>query len=229
VRWSADVAVGDWIAARLSGWGVVGGTVPRGYACYVRIFHPGMLGRLPLESLAAVAPLLAAHTTAPADTTVGIWYGWADLRPGPAALMISATGPDAPALRAANEESFRAEIAASVDPQVAVAAENGPRLALPDREYVLLSADVREFADPGWAHTGGIGWHGSFAGPTPNILWPADRSWFLATEIDFDSTIIGGSRELIDGILSNSRLEAAEVTEETDLSWTGDRINPGYT
>ncbi|HEY5319256.1 MAG TPA: hypothetical protein VIJ76_00115, partial [Galbitalea sp.] len=40
MRWSADIAAGDWIAARLSGWGCVGGTVPRGYERYARIFHP---------------------------------------------------------------------------------------------------------------------------------------------------------------------------------------------
>jgi hypothetical protein len=186
-----------------------------------------MLGRLPLESLAALAPLLAAHTTTPADTTAGIWYGWADLRPGSAANLVSASGSDAAAVRDA-EDALHAEREASVDPEVAAAADRGPRLVLPGREYVLLRADVREFADPGWVQTAGIGWHSGFTGPTPNILWPLDRSWFLATEIDFDSTIVGGARDLVGDILSNPQLEAAEVTEDTDLSSAGDRINPGF-
>ena len=186
-----------------------------------------MLGRLPLESLAVLAPLLAAHTTTPADVTVGIWGGWADLHPGSAAVLISARGTDAAAVRDA-EEAFRLEVEVSVDPQVAAAAVDGPRLALPGREYVLLSADAREFVDPEWTRTAGIGWHGGFRGPTPNILWPADRSWFLATEIDFDSTVVGGSHELVGDILSNPQLEVAEVTEDTDLSSMGDRINPGF-
>lgn len=283
VRWSADVAVGDWLVACLSGWGVVGSTVPRGYECYARVFHPVCadkvvgtpatrehrvlrwadvaaargtrmhpaaqwgaiagkeygtvelpdgwsadvpgIGRLALEQLAQLAPLLAARTTTPADVTVGIWAGWADLRPGSGAVLFSATGMDAAAARDA-EQAFLAEVSASVDPEIAAAVMQGPRLVLPGREYVLLAADVHEFADPGWATTAGIGWHGAFTGPTPNLLWPADRAWFLATEIDFDSTLIGGSRELLDDILANRQLEAAEVTEDTDLGWTGDTINP---
>jgi len=46
----------------------------------------------------------------------------------------------------------------------------------------------------------------------------------VASEIDFDSTVVGGSRELIARVLS-SGLEAAEVTAASDFSWEGDRIN----
>lgn len=113
----------------------------------------------------------------------------------------------------------------AVSDDVAHAASIGPTLELPGRGYVLLRADVREFTDPNWVDTAGLGWFYGH-GPTPNILWPADRSWFLGSEIDFDSTLIGGSRALIDAILSSDDLEAAEVAEDTDLTITGDAINP---
>lgn len=48
-------------------------------------------------------------------------------------------------------------------------------------------------------------------------------SWLRA---DFDSTPVGGSRAIVDAVLSDERLEVAEVTADTDLTITGDRINP---
>jgi hypothetical protein len=53
----------------------------------------------------------------------------------------------------------------------------------------------------------------------------ADQAWCIASEIDFDSTVVGGSRYLIDAILA-SGLEALAVPEDGDLSENGDRINP---
>lgn len=43
---------------------------------------------------------------------------------------------------------------------------------------------------------------------TPNLWWPADRKWCVATEIDLCSTYIGGSRQLIEAVLGDQRLEA---------------------
>lgn len=43
---------------------------------------------------------------------------------------------------------------------------------------------------------------------TPNLWWPADRKWCVATEIDLYSTYIGGSQQLIAAVLNDQRLEA---------------------
>jgi hypothetical protein len=64
-------------------------------------------------------------------------------------------------------------------------------------------------------------WH-----QTPNLWWPHDRAWFVATEIDFDSTLVGGSHALIDALLANDALEALEITLDTRLDWFGDELNP---
>lgn len=40
MRWTGEVARGEWLRARLDGWGQVGGVVPRGFEAYVRILHP---------------------------------------------------------------------------------------------------------------------------------------------------------------------------------------------
>ncbi|PPF68519.1 hypothetical protein C5E16_06515 [Clavibacter michiganensis] len=57
------------------------------------------------------------------------------------------------------------------------------------------------------------------------LLWPEDHAWALGAKIDFDSTVIGGTHELINAILADHRFEAFEVAEDDDLSWNGDRIN----
>jgi hypothetical protein len=44
-----------------------------------------------------------------------------------------------------------------------------------------------------------------------NLWWPADRAWFVVSEIDYDSTIIAGSRACIDALLKASNLEVFEV------------------
>jgi hypothetical protein len=64
-----------------------------------------------------------------------------------------------------------------------------------------------------------------FSPQSPNLLWPADRSWCLATEIDFDSTLIGGPQELIDALLQCPGLEAWPVSPADDLTFDGDLLN----
>jgi hypothetical protein len=85
----------------------------------------------------------------------------------------------------------------------------GARFDLPPqagREYVLLSgalASAVEVAESAEA-TG--------CPPTsPNLMWPEDCSWLLASEIDFDSTLVGGSDALITKIVDSRMIEARRV------------------
>ncbi|MFC6896556.1 hypothetical protein ACFQGX_14110 [Nonomuraea dietziae] len=61
---------------------------------------------------------------------------------------------------------------------------------------------------------------------SPSLLWPADRSWCVGAEIDFDSTLVGGSAGLIAAVLAAPDLEAWPVQPGDDLSASGDLINP---
>ncbi|MGD8167536.1 hypothetical protein ACEXOS_009980 [Herbiconiux sp. P16] len=51
-----------------------------------------------------------------------------------------------------------------------------------------------------------------------NLWWPADRAWFVVSEIDYDSTIVAGSRECIDAVLGASDIEAFEVSPGDTLA-----------
>jgi len=59
----------------------------------------------------------------------------------------------------------------------------------------------------------------------PNLIWPADKSWFVASEVDFDSTLVGGTDKLIATILESSRLEAWQVQPSDSLAISADKIN----
>jgi hypothetical protein len=60
---------------------------------------------------------------------------------------------------------------------------------------------------------------------SPNLLWPQDQSWCLATEIDFDSTLVAGSTHLVEAVLAASDLEAWRVQEGDDLTAYANVIN----
>jgi hypothetical protein len=52
---------------------------------------------------------------------------------------------------------------------------------------------------------------------SPNIWWAADRSWFVATEIDLGATFVGGSQETIDRLLVDPRLEVTRSGPDVSL------------
>ena len=60
---------------------------------------------------------------------------------------------------------------------------------------------------------------------SPNLWWPDDRAWFVATEIDFDSTFVGGEDRLIAGLVTDRRLEALPITLSTRADAAADRVN----
>lgn len=52
----------------------------------------------------------------------------------------------------------------------------------------------------------------------PGVLWPTDRSWYMSTNIDYNSTIIGGSGGLIAALIADRSLEAIEISPDLDLT-----------
>lgn len=74
-----------------------------------------------------------------------------------------------------------------------------------------------------------VGWDGP-AGRVPeppNILWPADRAWFVASDTDLDSTYVGGSGELIDVLVRHPDLEAWEIRPTDPITFDSDAVNAG--
>jgi hypothetical protein len=47
----------------------------------------------------------------------------------------------------------------------------------------------------------------------------------MVSEIDFDSTIVAGSTELVRAICADAGLEALPISEGASLHWDADEIN----
>lgn len=60
---------------------------------------------------------------------------------------------------------------------------------------------------------------------SPSLFWPSDRSWLVASEVDFDSTLVGGSADLIEAIVGSPDLEAWRVEPDDSLTCDADKIN----
>ena len=62
-------------------------------------------------------------------------------------------------------------------------------------------------------------------GQSPNIWWPEDRAWCVATEIDSLDTYIGGSKACIERVLGHPDLEALPIGLGARVDASGDTIN----
>jgi hypothetical protein len=239
-HWSETVEQAAWIADRLSDFGTtVSSIVPSGFEAYARLLHPaetphsgdGNLVRwsevaawsgLPLRSgsqfhsialpminpgspapwkgqgpqqgtlyppdAAVLAELLRPLTSTPEQCWFGLWDGYGWEN---ASLMTSEGG-------------------SSVLPDpVPGSVRNDPRIHLPNRDYLLYSGPVEAARESV---------HLTDWGQTPNLWWPEDRAWFVASEIDLAWTHVGGSAGMVEALVSDSRIEALPV-EPTDVHW----------
>lgn len=103
----------------------------------------------------------------------------------------------------------------------------GPRFDLhadTGRRYILFEAGPDTFVDPVWPSR--APWtSGVIGAQSPSILWPDDHAWVLATEIDYDSTLVAGTSELIQELTQTPGLEALQIRSDADLSIVGDTLN----
>ena len=64
-----------------------------------------------------------------------------------------------------------------------------------------------------------------FWGYSPNIWWPEDRAWCVATDIDLFDTYLGGGMECVQAVLGNPELEALPTTIDARLDLASDATN----
>jgi hypothetical protein len=236
VRWSSDVQSADWLVQRLTtGQLVVGAVVPTGFAGYVRLLHPAHTpdgtrvrwaslaaraqralapstsfaaiqrdsgwqgdlpreGSLPADEVDALAGVLASFTATPQRCWFGVWDGYGWLYPDRSVSRLARSGAAAPP-----------PLPGSTAPETA------PRVRAPNRDYLLYTGPlkaVNALLVPPWSQS-------------PNLWWPDDHTWCVGSEIDLDSTYVGGPSPLVDRLLADPRFEAVTV-QPTDLLATVD-------
>ncbi len=250
-EWTTEVEQGAWVAAGVHGFARdVGSVIPHGFEAYARIFHPieqgpdrrwadlaarnGRIahpemqyhaiaqpvvggegrfdelndlsvGSLPRPELDALARAVEPHTTTPASCWFAVWEGFGHLQGGAAVSRLTRRRWPFGWRRGAPEEP------ALVPAEVM----DGPRLELVSRAYLLLHGGVTDVAEV----------EELLHDQSPNLWWPDDRAWCVATEIDFGWTYVGGSEALIDAVLSDPELEALPAQLTDGATYDSDLLN----
>lgn len=231
VEWASDPGAAEWIRARLAPFGqnTITSVVPGGFEAYARVLHPvetDPFGVTPVVRWADVArwsglPMtpgaqfyeIAIPAGVPEGPAPGAgshpWEGTLcrddtaaliDLLRGSAgdgrcwfALWEGYGWDSATMLTLGGGKSETTRLPDPIPREV----RDGPQVELPSRRYLLYSGDL----------DGALAWVPS-QHQTPNLWWPDDRSWCVASEIDLPWTYIGGPRPVIDRILADERIEA---------------------
>jgi hypothetical protein len=95
-----------------------------------------------------------------------------------------------------------------------------PRVSLPGRDYLLFEGPLEGATDFGWYLT-----REHFVPQSPNLFWPADHGWCVASEIDLYCTLVGGSHALADSLMANRALEAWRVFPDDPVTSDSDELN----
>ena len=188
-------------------------------------------GTLSARPLLALVEILTAHTTTPGACWMCLWEGYGYN------TAVWMTAVDEPTPRRRLMAWFRRlrfgsrsrrHFPASPDrvpqpdidpvwwdrvsgpPRFAELLEKAKRVRLPARDYLLFDGSIDHAK--GW-------------GDGPNLWWPDDRAWCVASEIDFAYTYVGGSKELIEEILVHPDLEALPTTINDGITHDSDRVN----
>jgi hypothetical protein len=225
-----DVSPGDWIAPALRPFDehVVGSLVPTVFAGYARVFHPAVryVGDddvdVPWAEVAA-ANRTVAHPAMEWGSITGSMDFFEDddqsplweQAPARGHLPVTAALPLADVLRA--HTGTPDDVFFAVWDGFGYIAATAPTLALAAREHWLLRGPV----DLAAANMAPEPWEQS-----ASLWWPADRAWFVATDLDLVTTYVGGSAACVNALLAHPALEAAAVPVDQRCTCDADTVNP---
>jgi hypothetical protein len=226
-----DSSAARWLSTALAdfGSGVVVSLVPDMFDAYVRILHPGRsfdgsnpegrsvtwaeIARAEGRETFAHAQWHSSEGAGDLRHVIGANWGGSGPEIGPGREVL---GRLCKVLAKGTVEAehyyFGIWTGWSAEDYVALWREMGektgsriPRFGLPryaGRDYFLLCGPLQsavKLVEMGLMHT------------SPNYIWPSDKSWCLVTDIDFDSTLVGGSELLVKEIVAENGIEAWQV------------------
>jgi hypothetical protein len=247
-RLTEDIGAAQWIVARLASESYrVDMLLPEGFAAYLRLLHPivaytetgkqlirwrelaaragltdldrrvrfGTLasyagldasdaplpGELPDDQLGALADVLADHTHSPDRCWFCIWEGY-----GPPADAAPDIGRDQSCLFARHAEPHPRPGMRAPEAH----AERGATVeAALGRRYRLYTGSLAAV---------------STLGLPASLWWPDDHAWCVATDIDLDSTYIGGSETLARALAHHPDLEVLPAQLHDSITQDADRL-----
>ena len=209
VKAADTTASAEWIArARRGSLGTVGSLVPNEYASFVRVYAPPPIPEdwwaTYRDLYGAVAEVGARHTSQPERAWFAVWEGHGF---DTATSHVAWLEPPADEAERRDREEHRARVRDEGRRRnTAIRAQLGvvPRFAVPDRTYYLMEGSVE--AAVGLRDPSSGQWR------NPDLYWPDDRRWFVATDVDFWSLYIGGDDDFITE-LTRSVVTPTEIVE----------------
>ena len=220
LRHEPDVSKADWFTDSGDPWTQLCCIGPSGFAGYARLLHtvgaedeltdPYLLeeleGHLDEKLLLRLLSHLARHTTTPLDCYFGLWDGFGDIHGSPAVGAVTAGR----SRRGGHEP--KTAVPAAFPPEVL----EGPRVRIPARDYFLFRGALSRAGQ--WGAADLVPGHPRPIN-SPNLIWPADHAWFVATDIDLPWTGIGGSAKLIQELLAQESLDVEQTQPSEHLPY----------
>ncbi|MYW17400.1 hypothetical protein GT039_17830 [Streptomyces sp. SID2955] len=219
---SGDLSPAHWLSGQgpeRAAFGTVAGVAAPGFAAYARILHPARLDDRPVRW----STVAAAHGTRVTPgvrwhEVIGVDQDHAD-RCGPGLPGVWDEHP--------HEGPTPPDVARSLLPVLARHTRTPeqcwfglwhgygrwdwgrfPTFGTPGRDEVLLAGRLADAVSPATLD--------EFA-DLPDLWWPQDRAWCLGGDVDLVSTYVGGSPELIAGLLAAPDLETHRVTPDSPV------------
>jgi hypothetical protein len=235
LRPAVDIQPAEWVVAGLRGFGEsVLSLLPVGSPAYVRVFHPAYRqatrdGRPVVRPVRwkeiAAANARDAHPgmqlgalTDSYDSSHPSQPGVFDEAPNVGSLPDELMATLATLLARHTTTPDRCWIAVwSGFGGLAGEVRQAPEFSAPQREYHLLTGPVEALAE---------GLAEPFGDQSPNLWWPDDRAWCLATEIDLNTTYIGCDEACRDQIIALPEVEALPIDPATGIDFASDLQNP---
>lgn len=182
LRFEPEASHADWVIQEPGNWQELVTCGPRGYEADVRVLPLAEDDISERGSYSRLIAYLRAATTTPDDCFHALWEG--------------ANG-----------------VAAGAEPGFSDSVLNGSKVELVDeeghsvREYRLFRGSVDDVGNWGSLDPA-TGRSTDHELPPAHLLWPADRAWFVASDVDADDTWITGRDHLIRAILADPVLIA---------------------
>jgi flavin-binding protein dodecin len=228
IHWETDTSPATWIAPRLHPFGQdTGSVVPAGFDAYCRIFHPvrsasrwepstttwaevaALNGRVVHSSMQYHQISTPVGSSPPSHYECAQELEWGEC---PVAIRTALVN----ALRRATSTPDHCwfcvwEGYGAIDYPTQLV-----KVIHPHRSYGLYGGSIDAALVPLDDH---------FTGISPNLWWPDDHQWIVATEIDFAWTYVGGTRALIQELTESDQIEALPVELSERSVWDSDVIN----
>jgi hypothetical protein len=224
-----NLAPAAWVADALRGQrpGTVAALVPPAFEAWARVFHPAVRYAGDDDVDVPWAEVAAAN-----GTTAHPLMSWTAITGSADFLGEDNQSPlwdDHPALGHLPEH-VAAAVAAVLGAHTTTPGDcwfglsahgarpgTAPVLQVPGRSYLLVRGPVGTAAanlvpEP--------------ASQSANAWWPADRAWFVATDIDLVSTYVGGSAAAVAALLAHPALETAPAAPGHGTTDAADTVNP---